>query len=882
MSGISLTIDGRQVSCRTGTSLLNAAAQNGIVIPTLCHHPQLKPVGACRVCLVEDEKTGRLMASCVTPAAADMAVRTDTEAVRRHRRNIALLMMSAHPESCIVCNKGNRCMLRRVAAELGVGRIGLYPIPNPRPLEQANPFIVRDLSKCILCGKCIRADHELVSVGAIDYTNRGIHTHPSTAHGLPLEHSSCTFCGTCVTLCPTGALSAKGMWTGTPEAEVETVCGFCGVGCRLHLGISGTRVVDVNPVGDPDTVNGATFCVRGHFGHDFLDTARRLTRPRVRREGALTDSSWDEALDAVAGQLSAIRDSHGPESIGFFGSSKCTNSENYLFQKIARACLGTHNIDNGGYLYGRQALSRIDQRGDAGGRFHFFAGALSGLEKAEVVFVMGADPTHSVPAMSYYLKRGGRKGIPLIVADPRPTELQFYSRIHLDLKPGTDLDLVNGISALICREKGGDASFIERFTTGFDDFSGGLAALDMNAVCRRTGLSEDRLRAAARILSGKKIAFVIGNGALRQPDSRQIMDAVLNLALLTGSIGYGGAGIYIPARENNLVGAWDMGTVPDALPGRGRLTDEASRLRWGRAWNCELSDQPGLDLVGMIEAAEAGRLKALYVMGENPLRSLPQKNRVRRALENLDCLVVQDILFTETAQLAHMVLPGAAFSEKDGVFVNMEGRPQRIMAAVPPPGEALSDLYILCRLAARLGASPELCTPERIEAELGRELPMYAADDREAQSVWALETGGSRTIAFTPLAQGREPKADAAYPVTAIIGSSRFHLGSGTRTGLSARISSRDGAGAIEVSAVDARRWNLSEGDGLRLISRAGALDGRAQINRGLAEGLVFVAAGFNGNAATELLELTPLMHPGGAGWNTCRVQVEKKEGKSQ
>ena len=278
MESIVLTINGQKVTCPSGASILTAAEQNGIKIPTLCYHPDLKPYGACRVCLVEDEKTGRLMASCVTPAAQDMTVLTDTPRILKHRRNIIRLMMAEHPESCIVCSKGNRCELRKIAARLGVGESGLYPMPNYIPYEHLNPFIIRDLSKCILCGKCIRADHELVVTGAIEYNHRGFHSRPATFNEKPLEDSNCTFCGTCVSICPTGALSVKNLtYVGTPEKEVDSICGFCGAGCSLTMGVAGRKIVEVNPSKSRTSVNGATLCMRGHFANDFINSKEGLT-----------------------------------------------------------------------------------------------------------------------------------------------------------------------------------------------------------------------------------------------------------------------------------------------------------------------------------------------------------------------------------------------------------------------------------------------------------------------------------------------------------------------------------------------------------------------------------------------------------------------------
>ena len=490
MENIVLSIDDKRVSCPPGTSILEAAAQNGIKIPHLCYHPDLKPFGACRLCLVEDEKTGRLVAACVTPVAPEMTIRTQTPRILNHRRNIVRLMIAEHPESCIVCSKGNRCQLRWVAAQMGVGETDLYSMPNYKPLEQANPFIIRDLSKCILCGKCIRADHELVGVGAIDYSLRGFPSRPATVHEQGLEQSNCTFCGTCVSMCPTGALCAKNtQYVGSPEKESFSICGFCGVGCSLAMGQSAGKIIDVNPAHLPDTVNKATLCVRGHFAHDYLNSNNRLIAPLMPKKGEdesvrMAPVPWEEALDTVAERLNQIKAENGPQSIAFMGSSKCSNEENYLFQKIARVLIGTNNIDNGGYISGQFLSTSLDQKTGGGCRLN----PLSDLEKAEIIMVLGADPNHSLPVVSYYLKRAAKGGTPLIVVDPRKTELVSFASLWLPINPRTDLELLNALAALLHAKNAYDSEFIDRYAEAFNIFTYSLSSLDVDNVSGITGL----------------------------------------------------------------------------------------------------------------------------------------------------------------------------------------------------------------------------------------------------------------------------------------------------------------------------------------------------------------------------------------------------------
>jgi formate dehydrogenase alpha subunit len=883
---VSLTINGKSVSCPPGTSILDAALENGIKIPTLCHHPHLEPIGACRLCLVEDEVTGRVMASCVTPAAPRMVIRTDSPAIKEHRRNILRLLMANHPESCIVCSQGNRCELRQIAAELGVGETGLYPMPHYTGLEQANPFIIRDLSKCILCGRCIRADHELVVVGAIDYNLRGFKSRPATVHEMPLERSSCTFCGTCVSMCPTGALSVRNTrYVGSPQKESSTVCGFCGVGCSLVMGSVDNQIVDVNPSHQEGTVNRSTLCIRGHFAHDFLHAPERLTAPLIRQEGDLSMATWDEALGEVKEGLNSIKKRYGPQSIAFLGSSKCTVEENYLFQKMARVCFGTNNLDNGSYSSGRCVENRVNERLGGRGRVT----PLAGLEEAEVIFLLGANPAESLPVVSYYIKRASRrKGIPLVVADPRKTGLTSFSSLWLSLAPHSDYAMVHGLAAILNTRGAHDSDFIGRFTEGFDRYRSSLSSMDLQRVSQVTGLDIEAMEEAADLIEGKRIAFVIGGGILQQRYGAAAIDAIVNLALITGSLGGDGKGLYVLAAENNQVGAGDMGAVPDFLPGRQPLQDNRARKHWEQGWEVKLSPDPGLDVVRMIEEAEKGNLKALYIMGENPVRSLPQSKRVGKALNNLELLVVQDILATETSHIADVVLPGAAFSEKGGSFTNLEGRIQSFEPVVSPPGEAKPDLEILALLFEKMGPSIRYFSLEETRAEIRNLVPMYSGLGRGAGQSWVNEAAavgpfhpeeGGKRIKFSPLISIEEDARDESFPFTAILGSQRYHLGSGTRTSRSIRVREYALKGEVEISPEDGKRLNLSEGDRARISSPHGSISRSVTLKEGLKQGLIVIPTAFSNNDARELIDLSHLGEVDSSGWKECLVKVEKLQG---
>lgn len=880
MEEITISINGQNLTCPPGSTILQAAEKQGIHIPTLCHHPELKPYGACRVCLVEDQKSGRLLAACVAPVMQDMQIATHTERILEHRRNILRLMMAEHPESCIVCSKGNRCRLRGLASSIGLAETGLHPMPNYKPLEEANPFIIRDLSKCILCAKCIRADHELVAVGAIDYNQRGFQARPATLLEKGLEQSSCTFCGTCVSLCPTGALSMKNeTFTGTPEREAVSVCGFCGVGCKLKMGVFDQQIVEVNPAHLPGSVNGATLCVRGHFAQDCIHSPKRLIRPMLRTGNRLQPVSLDEALSKAGERLSRIKAEHGPQSIGLLGSSKCSNEENYLFQKLARVALGSSNLDNGGYVFGQTAMEYFESL--SGGTCRSMS--LERIEHSDLVFVLGADPAQSAPVVSYALKRAKAKGIPLILATCLPTELDWFATLKLTPSSRQGLDhlyprLLNTLAALFIERSPGDAESAAQSIPGFAQYQKELSRIDPQQQAEQMGLDLKDLHLAVDHLEQARTSFVLGQNVLQQKHCGPSLDALFNLSLLTKGLGRSNNSIHFISQENNLLGALDMGTGSRFLPGRLRIDQEKNRSYWEKIWKTKLSPDFGLDLFRMIIEAEKGNLKALYIMGENPVRSLPQSKRVQLALEKLELIIVQDVLQTETTELAHILLPGAMFAEKSGSFTNMEGRIQPFAPVLQPPGEAREDWRILDELLLRFGQKP-YGSFKRISTEINRFVPLYTPEDQAGHPGFLPnEHTTDEKLTFAPLYIPDEEAEDLDYPYTAVITSSRLHLGSGTRTGNSRRIRDFQPGFQALISGTTAEELGLAEQDPIRIVSRYWELQISQHRDPELSPGIVLLPMAFHGNKALNLIPLSDIGHadrPESFGWTNCRVRLE-------
>jgi predicted molibdopterin-dependent oxidoreductase YjgC len=486
--------------------------------------------------------------------------------------------------------------------------------------------------------------------------------------------------------------------------------------------------------------------------------------------------------------------------------------------------------------------------------------------------------------VSYHLKRAATRGIPLIVVDPRKTELVKFASIWLRPRPSTDLDLLNALAALLHEKQSYDHAYLDKYTEGFSIFRYSLSALDLDRVCRVTGLELPDLHETATLLHAKKMTIVIGHGILQQKNAMHSLGAILNLALLTGSLGSEGTGLCVLARENNQIGAMDMGMTPELLPGRELLTDGSVRKNWQRIWKTRLSPDPGLNIVRMVEAAEKGQLKAMYILGENPLLALPQPERVRKAFAKLEFIVVQDILNTATSRMADVVLAGAAFSEKSGSFTNLESRIQSFLPVVPPPGMAKPDWEILDRLSATIAHTDAYDSLDKIRMEIRQRIPAYAALNGEV-TAWIKLTSrkalfknpeAKEMISFYPVVATYDQAAAENYPFTAILGSIRYHLGSGTRTGVSERIQAFGLCGEIQVSPEDGQILDLREGDCIRVISPCGMITRAVGLNRGIAPGQLFVPLAVYCNDAMNLIGLNDLSAPESTGWKTVKVRLEK------
>ncbi|MFH0941556.1 MAG: molybdopterin-dependent oxidoreductase [Chloroflexota bacterium] len=861
METITITLNGREVSGRPAMTVLELAREAGVDIPTLCDDPNLKPYGACRVCIVENEANGTLLASCVTPIAPGMVINTVSPRVLERRRLLLKLLLASHPDSCMVCDKGNRCSLRQIAADLGVGFIDLERIPQPAVIQELNPFLERDLSKCILCARCIRADQELVVVGAIDYLHRGFSARPATLGDLPLEKSECTFCGTCLAACPTGAIMEKDkIARGTTVTSVGSVCPYCGCGCTLSLGYKANRLVRVLPTAHG--ANRGALCVRGSYGCDFVNSPERLKHPLKKTATGFEEISWDEALKLVAGEFGRIRDTAGPDSLAILGGSRLTNEENYLLQRLGRGLLGTNNLDNGGRLQNeasRAAFERVLGSPVA-------TGLMTELESSPVILACGADLEASAPILSYTVKRAAKfQGRRLIIIDPRETRLGPFAQLHLRPRPGTDAALLSGLARAIVNGSWYDREKVSAIS-GYEEFLKGLEEYPADYVAAFTGVPEEELATAAELIgSAGRVAFIAGNSLSREANATDAVMALANLALLTGNR----EAVYAPQTDCNGRGAADMGVLPDYLPGYQELAARPRKI-FEERWGAKLPAKPGLTALEMIAAAAGGKLKAMYIVGENPVLSFPAPTRTRKALESLEFLVVQDLFLNETAKLASVVLPAASFAEKEGTFTNFEGRVQPLNRAFESPGQALPDWEIILKLAEKMGRPMPYASPAEVMAEIKEMVPAY----RVRSGAVARPAPGKAS--FQPVAPRAPTPSSGEYPFTLLTGASQFHQSSGTRSSRSARLGKWCPEAFLEMTESDGRAAGLSSGDRVRLISLSGELNTSVRFSHELEPGVLFIADSFPGTPVAGLFDtvLDPVSRSPALG--NVRVKIEK------
>lgn len=919
---VTLEIDGAAVTVPRGTSLMRAAVDAGIQVPKLCATDSLEPFGSCRLCLVEIEGRRGYPASCTTPAEPGMKVRTQSAKLQDLRKGVMELYISDHPLDCLTCASNGDCELQTQAGVVGLRNVrygfeGANHFDNQK--DESNPYFTYDPAKCIVCNRCVRACEETQGTFALTITGRGFESRVTAGQGGSFMESDCVSCGACVQACPTATLEEKKVIElGQPEHSVTTTCAYCGVGCGFKAEMKGSEVIRMVPWKDGKANEGHS-CVKGRFAWGYATHKDRITKPMVREK--ITDPwrevSWEEALAHAAGAFRGIQEKHGKDSIGGIVSSRCTNEEGYLVQKLVRAAFGNNNVDTCARVchsptgYGLGATL-----GTSAGTQNF-----KSVEKADVIMVIGANPTDGHPVFGSRMKKRLRQGAKLIVADPRRIDLvkspHIHATHHLPLKPGTNVALITALAHVVVTEGLVDEAFVaERCDTkSFNDWREFVARPENSPEATEaiTGVAAAEMRGAARLFAtGGNAAIYYGLGVTEHSQGSTMVIGIANLAMATGNVGREGVGVNPLRGQNNVQGSCDMGSFPHELPGYRHVSDSTVRGSFEAAWGVTINPEPGLRIPNMFDAALAGEFKGLYCQGEDIVQSDPNTQHVIAALTAMECIVVQDIFLNETAKYAHVFLPGSSFLEKDGTFTNAERRISRVRKVMAPLG-GYADWEVTVQLAHALGYEMPYTHPSQIMDEIAALTPTFAGVsydviDQEGSVQWPCNdktpAAGTVTMHVDKFVRGKgkfivtqyvatDEKVTRRFPLLLTTGRilSQYNVGAQTRRTENVQWHHED---LLEIHPHDAEERGIKSGDWVGIQSRAGETVLRADVNARMQPGVVYTTFHFpesganvittdNADWATQCpeykvtaVQVMPVMQP--SAWQKEHVRFDKEQ----
>ncbi len=879
-AAVTLEIDGVSVTVPAGTSVMRAASDLGSKIPKLCATDSLEAHGSCRLCLVEIEGRKGYPASCTTPVEPGMRVRTRSEGIDRLRRGVMELYISDHPLDCLTCPANGNCELQDMAGAVGLREVR-YGYEGANHFEskkdESNPYFSYDPSKCIVCSRCVRACDEVQGTHALTLTGRGFGARVTAGANENFLESECVSCGACVQACPTATLTEKSIIRfGQPQKSVVTTCAYCGVGCSFRAEVQGSRVVRMLPNKDGQANHGHS-CVKGRFAWGYATHPDRITKPMIRAKisDPWQEVSWDEAIAHAAERFRAIQRKYGRNAIGGVTSSRCTNEETYLVQKMVRAAFGNNNTDTCARVcHSPTGYGLKTTLGESAGTQNF-----DSVEQADVIVVIGANPTQAHPVFAAQLKRRLRAGARLIVIDPRAIELVRSPHIgadfHLRLRPGTNVAVANALAHVIVTEGLANEEFV-RERCEAEAYARWKAFITKpenspEALEAASGVPAADVRGAARLYAtGGNAAIYYGLGVSEHAQGSTMVMCIAHLAMLTGNIGRPGTGVNPLRGQNNVQGACDMGSFPHELPGYRHLSDAVTRALFESDWGVPLQDEPGLRIPNMLDAAQDGSFRGLYVQGEDLLQSDPNTSEVARALEALDCLVVQDIFLNETAKYAHVFLPGSSFLEKNGTFTNAERRISRVRKVMPPLA-GKEDWEVTMALSEAMGYPMRYGHPSEIMDEIARLTPSfegvsYEKLERLGSIQWpcnAQAPEGTPVMHVGEFVRGKgkfviteyiptDERTSERFPLLLTTGRilSQYNVGAQTRRTDNLAWHSED---RVEIHPHDAEQRGIVEGDWVGIMSRAGETVLRAVVTDRVAPGVIYTTFHFPESGANVI-----------------------------
>jgi formate dehydrogenase major subunit len=881
---VTLEIDGVAVTVPAGTSVMRASVEAGINLPKLCATDSLEPFGSCRLCLVEIEKDGRKMkgypASCTTPCEPGMKVQTQTPKLAEIRRGVMELYISDHPLDCLTCPTNGNCELQDMAGVVGLREVRYgYEGENHLKLkkDESNPYFTYDASKCIVCNRCVRACEETQGTFALTINGRGFESRVSAGQMESFMESECVSCGACVEACPTATLTEKTViMLGQAEHSKVTTCAYCGVGCSFKAEMKGNEVVRMVPYKDGKANQGHS-CVKGRFAWGYATHKDRILNPMIRKSinDPWREVSWEEALSYAASEFRRIQAQHGKDSIGGITSSRCTNEETYLVQKLVRAAFGNNNVDTCARVCHSPTGYGLKQTlGESAGTQTF-----ESVMKSDVILIMGANPASGHPVFASQIKRRVRQGAKLIVIDPRTTEMvkspHVQADYHLKLRPGTNTAIITALAHVILSEGLQDERYIQERCDlqSYQDWKAFVLRADNSpeAMAAITGVPAETIRGAARLYAtGGNAAIYYGLGVTEHAQGSTTVMGIANLAMCTGNVGREGVGVNPLRGQNNVQGSCDMGSFPHELPGYRHISDSTVRSQFEQAWGVTLNPEPGLRIPNMFDAALDGSFKGLYCEGEDIVQSDPNTQHVAAALQAMECIVVQDLFLNETAKYAHVFLPGSSFLEKDGTFTNAERRISRVRKVMPAKA-GKSDWEVTVALAEALGYPMPYNHPSEIMDEIAALTPSFhgvsydkleklgsiqwpcneaAPEGTPIMHVGSFIRGKGKFINTQYFAT--DEKVTQRYPLILTTGRilSQYNVGAQTRRTENSQWHSED---RLEIHPHDAEDRGIREGDWVGVESRAGQTVLRATVTENVQPGVVYTTFHFPESGANVI-----------------------------